>query len=91
MMLGDLEPRVPRRRKKSRSLSGRVSDAVDHEYADAIAYHREYATFLTGWPKAVRVTSQPTYGKRDVTTTSSPLAGVTRCIPHSGCDAETLG
>jgi hypothetical protein len=57
-----------------RSSSGRevytvfeikLSDDVGYAasgYAEAIVYRHEYAPFLTGWPKAVLVTSRPTHG-----------------------------
>lgn len=44
----------------------KLSDDVGYAasgYAEAIVYRHEYAPYLTGWPKAVLVTSQPTYGK----------------------------
>jgi hypothetical protein len=44
----------------------KLSDDVGYAasgYAEAIVYRHEYATYLTGWPKAVLVTSQPIHGR----------------------------
>jgi hypothetical protein len=44
----------------------KLSDDVGYAasgYAEAIVYRHEYAAFLTGWPKAVLVTSQAMPGK----------------------------
>lgn len=44
----------------------KLSDDVGYAasgYAEAIVYRHEYAAYLTGWPKAVLVTSRPTPGK----------------------------
>jgi hypothetical protein len=44
----------------------KLSDDVSYAasgYAEAIVYRHEYASYLTGWPKAVLVTSQPTPGR----------------------------
>lgn len=44
----------------------KLSDDVSYAasgYAEAIVYRHEYAPFLTGWPKAVRITSRATHGK----------------------------
>jgi hypothetical protein len=44
----------------------KLSDSVSYVasgYAEAIGYRHEYDRYLTGWPKAVLVTSQPTLGK----------------------------
>lgn len=43
----------------------KLSDDVGYVasgYAEAIAYRNEYAPYLTGWPKAVLVTSRATHG-----------------------------
>jgi len=44
----------------------KLSDSVSYAasgYAEAIVYRHEYDRYLTGWPKAVLVTSLPTPGK----------------------------
>lgn len=44
----------------------KLSDSVSYAaagYGEAIVYRHEYDRYLTGWPKAVLVTSQPTLGK----------------------------
>ena len=44
----------------------KLSDSVSYAasgYCEAIVYRHEYDRYLTGWPKAVLVTSQPTPGK----------------------------
>jgi hypothetical protein len=44
----------------------KLSDDVSYAasgYAEAIVYRHEYARYLTGWPKAVLVTSRATYGQ----------------------------
>lgn len=56
----------PNQRAEYTVFEIKLSDDVGYAasgYAEAIVYRHEYAEYLSGWPKAVLVTSQPTHGE----------------------------